>query len=209
MIIIIDYDAGNLTSVERAVRHLGYEVEITRDHEKIRRADRLIFPGVGAAGSSMEVLHREGLSDLVKEQVLEQRKPFLAICIGIQIIFENSEEDNTQCLGLLPGTVKLFRETEWEGETLKVPQIGWNQLIQVQDHPIFNGVQDDAEVYFVNSYYCEPKDRSTIIGESEYGVRFACAVAKDNLVATQFHLEKSGPIGLRMLNNFCEWRPKI
>jgi len=207
MIAIIDYKAGNLTSVLRAVKHLGHDVEITRDHERIRQAERLIFPGVGAAGAAMDVLRREGLAELVKEQVLDKRKPFLAICIGIQIIFENSEEDDAQCLGLLPGTVKLFRETEWEDETLKVPQIGWNRLYQVQEHPIFNGVQDDAEVYFVNSYYCEPKNASQIIGESEYGVRFACAVAKDNLVATQFHLEKSGPIGLRMLNNFCEWRP--
>lgn len=207
MIAIIDYDAGNVTSVLRAVKHLGYDVEITRDHERIRQAERLIVPGVGAAGAAMDVLRREGLAELVKEQVLEKKKPFLAICIGIQIIFENSEEDHAQCLGLLPGTVKLFRETEWEGETLKVPQIGWNRLYQVQQHPIFKGVQDDAEVYFVNSYYCDPKDSSLVIGESEYGVRFACAVAKDNLVATQFHLEKSGPIGLRMLNNFCEWRP--
>lgn len=207
MIAIIDYDAGNLTSVQRAVKHLGYDVEITRDHHRIREAGRLIFPGVGAAGAAMNVLRREGLAELVKEQVVEKQKPFLAICIGIQIIFENSEEDQAQCLGLLPGTVKLFRETEWEGETLKVPQIGWNRLYQVRNHPIFNGVQDDAEVYFVNSYYCDPKDSSQVIGESDYGIRFACAVAKDNIVATQFHLEKSGPIGLRMLNNFCKWRP--
>ncbi len=205
MIAIIDYEAGNLTSVERAVQYLGHEVEITRDHQKIRDADRLIFPGVGAAGFSMEVLNREGLTELVKEQVQEAGKPFLAICIGIQIIFESSEEDDTQCLGLLPGSVKMFRETAWQDEILKVPQIGWNQLFQVKDHPLYNGVQDGAEVYYVNSYFCEPSDRSVVIGESDYGIRFASVVAKENIVATQFHLEKSGPIGLRMLNNFLQW----
>ena len=206
MIAIIDYDAGNLTSVERAVKHLGHDVEITRDHTKIRNADKVIFPGVGAAGASMEVLNREGLSDLVKEHVLEAQKPFLAICIGIQIIFDTSEEDDSKCLGLLPGTVKLFKDIKCEEEQLKIPQIGWNELFQVKDHPIYNGVQDKAEVYYVNSYYCEPEDQSVVIGESEYGIRFSSVVAKDNIVATQFHLEKSGPIGLRMLQNFLEWR---
>ena len=208
MIAIIDYEAGNLTSVERAVQQFGFQAEITQDPARIALADRLIFPGVGAAGASMDVLLRTGLADVVREQVLVKRKPFLAICIGIQIIFERSEEDHTACLGLLPGIVKRFPERAGNGELLKIPQIGWNQLLQVKSHPLFNGVADASEVYYVNSFYCEPANPDVVIGESEYGIRFASAVARDNLVATQFHLEKSGPIGLRMLRNFCEWNPK-
>ena len=125
----------------------------------------------------------------------------LAICIGIQIIFEHSEEDNTTCLGLLPGSVRRFKGPEIDG-VLKVPQIGWNQVHQTRAHPVFDGVLDGADFYFVNSYYPVPDDPSTIIGQTEYGYRFASAVAQDNLVATQFHLEKSGPVGLKMLSNF-------
>ncbi|HOJ60645.1 MAG TPA: imidazole glycerol phosphate synthase subunit HisH [bacterium] len=202
MIAIIDYEGGNLTSVRRAVRHVGYEAVITQDPHVIDKATRLIFPGVGAAGASMEVLNRTGLTGVVKTQVLEQKKPFLAICIGIQILFDHSEEDDTPCLGILPGVVKRFPDSD---PSLKIPQIGWNQVRQVRPHPLFEGVPQDAEFYFVNSYYCVPDDPSVVIGETEYGLRFASAVTKDNLFATQFHLEKSGPVGLRMLKNFCEW----
>jgi len=204
MIAIIDYEGGNLTSVQRAVRHLGFDAVITQDPQTIEQAERLIFPGVGAAGASMEVLRRTGLDAVVKTQVREKRKPFLAICIGIQIIFEHSDEDNTDCLGLLRGRVRRFPDRAADNP-LKVPQIGWNQVYQVKPHPLFRGIQDQAEVYFVNSYYCEPSDRSVVIGKTEYGIRFVSAVAHNNLIATQFHLEKSGWIGLRMLKNFCEW----
>ncbi|MBN2327765.1 MAG: imidazole glycerol phosphate synthase subunit HisH [Candidatus Omnitrophica bacterium] len=200
MIAIIDYEGGNLTSVLRAVQHLGFEGEITRDPDAIDRAERLIFPGVGAAGASMDVLNRTNLTDLVKEQVVIQKKPFLAICIGIQILFDHSEEDDADCLGLLSGQVKRFPSSE-----LKIPQIGWNQVYQVRPHPVFQGVPDGSDFYFVNSYYSIPDDSSVVIGETDYGIRFTSAVAKDNLIATQFHLEKSGPVGLRMLKNFCEW----
>ena len=125
----------------------------------------------------------------------------LAICIGIQIIFEHSEEDNTTCLGLLPGSVRRFTGPEVE-QKLKVPQIGWNQVHQTRSHSVFEGVPDSAEFYFVNSYHPVPDDSSMTIGETEYGYRFASAVARDNLIATQFHLEKSGPVGLKMLSNF-------
>ncbi|MFB3788612.1 MAG: imidazole glycerol phosphate synthase subunit HisH [bacterium] len=202
MIAIIDYEGGNLTSVQRAVRHVGYEAVITRDPREIGRASRLIFPGVGAAGAAMGVLRRTGLMEVVKTQVLEQKKPFLAICIGIQILFDYSEEDDTPCLGILPGSVKRFPESD---SSFKIPQIGWNQVRQVRPHPLFAGVPQNTEFYFVNSYYCVPKDPSVVIGETEYGIRFASAVTKDNLCATQFHLEKSGPAGLRMLKNFCAW----
>ena len=202
MIAIIDYEGGNLTSVLRAVRHIGFDGEITRDAETIDRAERLIFPGVGAAGASMDVLNSTGLTDVVKQQVLEKRKPFLAICIGIQILFEKSEEDGAKCLGILPGEVKRFPESE-----LKIPQIGWNQVYQVQSHPLFEGVPDASDFYFVNSFYSVPSDPSVTVGETEYGIRFTSAVAKDSLFATQFHLEKSGPVGLRLLKNFCTWNP--
>jgi imidazole glycerol-phosphate synthase subunit HisH len=202
MIAIIDYEGGNLTSVKRAVRHVGFDAEITRDPAVIDNADKLIFPGVGAAGASMDVLHRTGLTHVVTEQVMQKKKPFLAICIGIQILFDHSEEDDIDCLGFLPGTVRRFA-ADPENPSLKIPQIGWNPVHQVQPHPIYEGVEDASEFYFVNSYYCVPRDRSVVIGETEYGIRFACAVAKENIIATQFHLEKSGPTGLRMLKNFC------
>jgi len=202
MIAIIDYEGGNLTSVQRAVRHVGHEAVITRNPLEIEKASRLIFPGVGAAGAAMDVLNRAGLTGVVKTQVLEKKKPFLAICIGIQILFGHSEEDDTPCLGILPGVVRRFPGTD---PSLKIPQIGWNQVRQVRPHPLFAGVPQDAEFYFVNSYYCVPQDPSVVIGETEYGLRFVSAVSKDNLFATQFHLEKSGPAGLRMLQNFCAW----
>ncbi len=207
MIAIIDYEGGNLTSVQRAVRHLGFDADITQDPRVIQQADRLIFPGVGAAGASMDVLNRTGLTDVVKSEVLEKKKPFLAICIGIQILFERSDEDNTSCLSIIQGQVHRFPETSPQNERLKIPHIGWNQVYQVQPHPIFAGIPDGTECYFVNSYYCQPADPSIVIGETEYGVRFACAVAQENIVATQFHLEKSGVAGLKMLRNFLTWEP--
>lgn len=204
MFAIIDYEGGNLTSVKRALNYLGFEAEITRDHAKIERAERLFFPGVGAAGASMEVLHRYGLVELVREQVLKKEKPFLAICIGIQILFEKSEEDDSECLGFFKGRVRKFPEQSHNGFSLKVPQIGWNRVHQVLPHPIYRNVPNPSECYFVNSFYPEPEESEVVIGETEYGIRFASAIARKNIVATQFHLEKSGPIGLRMLANFCE-----
>jgi glutamine amidotransferase len=201
MIAIIDYGAGNLTSVERAVQRLGYASKITSDLRDIIAADIVIFPGVGAAGAAMKNLRELGLVDVIREDIFDAGKPMLGICIGIQIIFEYSEEDHTTCLGLLPGCVRRFTGPEIDGK-LKVPQIGWNQVCQVRPHAVFDGVRDGAEFYFVNSYYPVPGDPSMIIAETEYGCRFASAVARDNLVATQFHLEKSGPVGLKMLSNF-------
>ncbi|MBI1387534.1 MAG: imidazole glycerol phosphate synthase subunit HisH [bacterium] len=202
MISIIDYEGGNLTSVKRAVNYLGFEAEITQDRRVIEESDRIIFPGVGAAGASMDVLRKTGLDQIVRDQVIERKKPFLAICIGIQILFEWSEEDDAECLGFLKGKVRRFPDHGPNGP-IKIPQIGWNQLHQVREHPLYENVANPSDVYFVNSFYCEPEDPGVTIGETEYGLRFTCAVAKENIVATQFHLEKSGPIGLRMLKNFC------
>ena len=200
MIAIIDYGAGNLTSVARAVAYLGYDGQITAAPEIILNADKVIFPGVGAVRATMDNLNAGGLSEAMW-QVYKSGKPMLGICIGIQILFNHSEEEDTPCLGILPGIVKKFDATS----TLKVPQIGWNEVHQTQPHPIFQDVPNPAHFYFVNSYYPIPQDASHVIGKTIYGVEFCSVVAHENLSATQFHLEKSGRIGLKMLDNFLRY----
>jgi len=205
LIAIVDYRAGNLASVLRAVRHLGHDGEITDDPDKVRAADRVIFPGVGAAGETMANLTRLGLDQVLRTDVFEAGKPLLGICIGVQVIFEESDEDGgTTCLGLLPGRVERF-----PGDALKVPQIGWNRVNRRRPHPLFEGVPDGAEFYFVNSYRPVPADDGLVFATTEYGVEFASVVGRDNLVASQFHLEKSGEIGLKMLDNFCKWNGTV
>ena len=203
MVAIIDYEAGNLTSVARALTHLGYENQITSDPEAIVAAERVIFPGVGAAKATMETLQRRGLNEVLID-FYRTGKPMLGICIGIQILFEHSEEEDAECLGLLPGSVKRYPTTRIGAgtETLKVPQIGWNEVYQTVSHPIFKGVQNPAHFYFVNSYYPVPEKQEIVIGKTKYGLEFCSAIAHDHLIATQFHLEKSGRVGLKMLNNF-------
>jgi imidazole glycerol-phosphate synthase subunit HisH len=202
MIAIVDYRAGNLTSVARALEHLGHQCEITDRAEKIRAADRVILPGVGAAGATMENLHRLGLDHVLRDDIIAAGKPFLGICIGIQILMERSEEDDARCLGVVAGAVRRFPAAV-DGRPLKVPQIGWNQVRQTRAHPIFAGVADHSHFYFVNSYYPVPADPAVTIATAQHGVTFCAAIARDNLVATQFHLEKSGAPGLRVLDNFC------
>ena len=207
MIAIIDYDAGNLTSVARALTHLGYKNEITATAETILAADRVIFPGVGAAKATMQTLQKRGLNEVLTD-FYRTGRPMLGICIGIQILFEHSEEEDAKCLGLLPGYVQKYPQTypmidtERKTETLKVPQIGWNEVHQTQSHRIFEDVPNPAHFYFVNSYYPVPAAEDIVIGKTEYGLEFCSAIAHDNLIATQFHLEKSGRVGLKMLNNF-------
>ena len=203
MIAIIDYEAGNLTSVARALTHLGYKNEITSTTETILAADRVIFPGVGAAKATMQTLQKRGLNQVLAD-FFRTGKPMLGICIGIQILFEHSEEEDAECLGLLPGYVKKYpaADIETQTETLKVPQIGWNEVYQTKPHAIFEGVPNPAHFYFVNSYYPEPATADIVIGKTKYGLEFCSAIAHDNLIATQFHLEKSGRVGLKMLNNF-------
>ena len=237
MIAIIDYDAGNLTSVARALTHLGYENEITAVPETILAADQVIFPGVGAAKATMETLRQRGLDEVLTD-VYRRGTPMLGICIGIQILFQHSDEEDTECLGFLPGRVKKFPtsnarkmasfstpstenrdidnvdigDMERDGlppgtviERLannKVPQIGWNEVYQVQSHPIFEGIPNPAHFYFVNSYYPVPATEEAVIGKTTYGLEFCSALAHENLIATQFHLEKSGRVGLKMLRNF-------
>ena len=210
MIAIIDYDAGNLTSVARALTHLGYKNEITAAAETILAADRVIFPGVGAAKATMQTLQKRGLNQVLTD-FYRTGRPMLGICIGIQILFEHSEEEDAKCLGLLPGYVQKYPQTypmidtEKKTETLKVPQIGWNEVHQTQSHPIFEDVPNPAHFYFVNSYYPVPAAEDIVIGKTEYGLEFCSAIAHDNLIATQFHLEKSGRVGLKMLNNFLKF----
>lgn len=206
MIAIIDYKAGNLTSVARAVSHLGFICEITDEPKKILAADHIIFPGVGAAAQAMAELKALGLDETLKE-AFAASKPILGICLGTQIIFEYSEEGDTPCLGILPGSTKRFPDPLFEGNVrLKIPHMGWNKVRWVVEHPVFTG-HEDSQYYFVHSYYPAPADADMVVGMTRYGVEFCCAVAKKSLVAVQFHPEKSGRPGLRMLANFCNWRP--
>jgi imidazole glycerol-phosphate synthase subunit HisH len=204
-ITIVDYKAGNLTSVARALEHLGHQWEITDDPGRLRRADRVILPGVGAAGSTMENLNRLGLAEVLRDDVAAAGKPFLGICIGIQVLLDYSDEDATPCLGIIPGRVVRYPPSI-DGMPLKVPQIGWNRVRQVRPHPLFSGVPHDAHFYFVNSYYPVPKNPAATIAICDYGANFTAALAWSNVVATQFHLEKSGAAGLRLLDNFCRWQ---
>ena len=205
-IAIVDYEAGNLTSVLRAVRGLGFEAEITQDPGRILSAERVIFPGVGAAGSAMAGLGRMGLDKVLRE-VYGAGTPLLGICLGTQIIFDRSEEDGgTDCLGILPGITKRFpAEMTEAGERLKVPHMGWNRVRRVREHPVLQGLEPEHEFYFVHAYYPAPASEDLVLGWTDYGLTFSSLVARNNLVATQFHLEKSGRPGLNILKNFCQW----
>ena len=203
MIAIIDYKAGNLTSVRLALEHIGVPCEVTSDPARIAAAERVIFPGVGAAAAAMDNLRRMRLLDAIKGAVADGR-PFLGICLGTQIIFEFSEEDGgTPCIGLVPGTVRRFQPSD---PLCKIPQMGWNTVEIKASHPVFNDIENSSEFYFVHSYYPAPADPRYVLGETEYAdVRFASAIAKRNLIATQFHPERSGRIGLQLLRNFSNW----
>lgn len=209
MIAIIDYEAGNLTSVARAIDHLGAPCAVTQDLAVIAGAERVIFPGVGAAGSAMASLRRLGL-DKALSDALASGKPVLGICLGTQIVFQDSQEDLAQCLGFLPGQVVRFpqRHVDAAGQALKVPHMGWNGVNWRKSHPVFANLPEEAEFYFVHSFYPAPSSPASIIGMTEYGLEFASAVGRDNLVAVQFHPEKSGAPGLKILQNFLAWDGK-
>ena len=208
MIGIVDYEAGNLTSVARALSFLGIKWIISSDPERLKSCERIIFPGVGAAQSAMESLKKYGLDEFLKS-AFSEGIPILGICLGTQIIFEWSEEDGgTPTLGILKGKVKRLPDPLiWEGEILKVPHMGWNKVKWRTSHPVFSGLDPDYEFYFVHSYYPEPEDPQLICGTTFYGIEFASAVAFKNLVAVQFHPEKSGKPGLQILKNFASWNP--
>ncbi len=195
-LVIVDYGAGNLHSVARAVTHAGVRPLITSNPRYIPEAEALIVPGVGAAADTMANLHRHRLVEPIREYIASGR-PFLGVCMGQQALFDVSEEGGEHaCLGVLPGRVVRLPNG------LKVPHMGWNQVRIVRQHPIFDGIPDNSYFYFVHSYYPQPEDPSVAIGETEYGTTFPSVVAYKNIVATQFHPEKSGEMGLRMYANF-------
>jgi glutamine amidotransferase len=204
--VLVDYGAGNLTSVALAVRHVGWEPTVTSHAEDIAAADRVIFPGVGAAGAAMENLTTRGL-DAALRDVLERGRPVLGICVGCQVIFDHSEEDGgTKCLGAVPGEVRRFRFPA--DPSLKVPHMGWNEVAMEREHPLLAGIPPRSQFYFVHSYYPVPSDDAVTLGRTTYGdVEFAAAVLSGNLAAVQFHTEKSGPPGLQLLRNFLQWKP--
>lgn len=207
MIAILDYKAGNLTSVKRALDSLGREAEITADPDRVARAERIVFPGVGAAGATMRALAESGLGEALTEAV-RAGKPTLGICVGCQIVLDSSEENKAACLGLMPGCARAFPSPlmDESGARLKVPHMGWNQVRFVKDHPLWEGVPEGAEFYFVHSFYPDPTPEDVVYGVTDYGLTFPSAIGRDNLMALQFHAEKSGRPGLKILDNFARWR---
>ncbi len=201
MITIVDYKAGNLTSVKRALDHLGISNQISADPETVRRAERIIFPGVGHAGAAMAVLKERGLDSALVEAV-RRGAPTLGICIGCQIILSHSEEGDTPGLDLLPGVCTRFQVSD---ASLKIPHMGWNAVTVTRTHPVLAYLHPGDEFYFVHSYYPQPADENCVFATCEYGITFPAAVGKDNLFAVQFHAEKSGPLGLQLLENFARW----
>lgn len=199
-IAVIDYGAGNLRSVVRALSKVGCRsIDVTSKPGDILNAQAVVMPGVGAAGDAVATLNRLGISDAIRD-VIRQGRPFLGVCLGLQVLFDTTEEGGLQpCLGVLPGEVKLLRGN------LKVPHMGWNSVLQKRPHPVFDGIPEGTQFYFVHSYYASPAQKELVAGETEYGVRFCSALIKDNLIATQFHPEKSGTWGLRFYENFVRY----
>ena len=198
-IAVIDYDAGNTLSVTRALEKVGAGVDLTSDPDRVKEADAVVLPGVGAFGDCMRKLVERGM-DAACREAFRSGKPFLGVCVALQVIFDDSEESpGADGLGLLPGSVRRF-----EAGDLKVPHMGWNELRLVRDHPVLEGL-DGEDFYFVHSFYPEPAETADLLGETEYGVRFCAAAGRDNLVAVQFHPEKSSRAGLGLYENFLAW----
>jgi imidazole glycerol-phosphate synthase subunit HisH len=206
-IAIIDYGMGNLHSIAKAVEKVAADtrVQVSSDPGVILAADRVVFPGVGGIGHTMEELSRTGLGEVAREAV--SSKPVLCICVGMQALFDSSEENNgTDCLGLVRGEVRRFPDnlTDANGQRLKVPHMGWNQVHQ-SPHPLWKGIPQDSRFYFVHSYYTVPTDSKLCVATASYGADFCCALARENLFAVQFHPEKSQKAGLALLGNFSRW----
>ena len=201
-IAIVDYGMGNVRSVQKAIEHVAPndQVFLTDDATLINEADRVVFPGQGAMGACMQTLNEHGLVDVIKQAAHE--KPFLGICLGLQLLFDHSEENGgTEGLAILPGDVVHFPKSE-----LKIPHMGWNMVKQVSDHPLWHNIEDNARFYSVHSYYVKEGDSSVVSGTTNYGIDFTCAIAKDNMFAVQFHPEKSQHDGLQLLTNFVNWK---
>ena len=211
-VAVVDYGMGNLRSVSQAVLHAaqGSDVTViaTSDPEVVRAAERVVLPGQGAMPDCMRELRDAGLQAAVLEAAAA--KPLLGVCIGMQMLFERSEEGPTDGLGLIAGEVLRFRlegRLQPDGSRYKVPQMGWNRVRQTQPHALWSGIPDDAYFYFLHSYYARPSEARHSVGESDYGSRFTCAVARDNIFATQFHPEKSAAHGLALYRNILAWKP--
>jgi imidazole glycerol-phosphate synthase subunit HisH len=206
MIAVVDYRAGNAPSVLYALEHLGLPARLVDGADDIATAERIILPGVGAARATIASLVEQDLVQALTDRVQGDRVPFLGICIGLQVLFDHSEEGDTDGLGWVPGQVRRFPDTG------RVPQIGWNRVRFTRDHPLaprreHGDAPDEGHFYFVNSYYCVPDDPADALGVTDYTVEFCSVVARDNVVATQFHAEKSGPLGLSLLRAFSTWDP--
>lgn len=203
-IAIVDYEAGNLRSVETAFNHIGAQFRVVQIAEELLEADRLVVPGVGDARAAMATLRSRGLDEAIRE-FHRSRRPILGICLGAQIVLDRSEENSAECLGLISGSTVAFDSTMG----LKIPHMGWNTVDFTTDHPLFEGILEQSSFYFVHSYVPQPAEPDAVLAECDYGNRFAAVVGRDNLVATQFHPEKSGELGLRMLRNFLRWQPAV
>jgi glutamine amidotransferase len=209
-IVVVDYGMGNLRSVAQALRAVAPEAEVKISGEiaDIDAADRIVLPGQGAMRDCMASLRESGVEQALRRAAAS--RPVMGVCVGEQMLFDVSEEADTPGLGLLPGKVVRFQldgRLQADGSRFKVPQMGWNRVRQVRPHPLWDGIDDDAYFYFVHSYYALPDNQQDSIGETDYGAPFCCAVAKDNVVATQFHPEKSASAGLRLYRNFVHWNP--
>ena len=211
-VAVVDYGMGNLRSVSQAVKHVaagtGFDVIVTSNPDEVYAAERVVLPGQGAMPDCM----RELLDSGVQEAVLHAaaNKPLMGVCVGMQMLLSHSEEGDTGGLGLIPGDVVRFRlegQLQPDGSRYKVPQMGWNRVHQARSHPVWAGVPDDSFFYFVHSFHAKPADAVHSVGETDYGVRFTCAVARDNIFATQFHPEKSAEHGLALYRNFLHWTP--
>ncbi len=196
-IAILDYGGGNVANARNAFEHEGAHVVITADHETIRRAPGVVFPGVGATADVMSGLEARGLAPIIHEVIDRGTTPFLGICVGLQVLLDRSEEGETHpCLGVTPGAVRRLPQG------IIVPHMGWNAVRQIQSHPLWDGIPDLTPFYFVHSFFCDSADPTWMAGETAYGLNFASVLARGNVMGTQFHPEKSGAAGLRLLRNF-------
>jgi len=207
-VAVIDYGMGNLHSIVKALQHAAPEVDVAcvSDADAILSADRVVFPGVGAIRDCMQALNQSGLSDVI-QQVAES-KPLLGICLGMQALLTDSEENGgTACLDVFSGHVVHFPESlkDSDGNSLKIPHMGWNQVHQLQQHPLWENIPQDSRFYFVHSYYAQPDDAAIMAATTQYPDAFTCALARDNIFAVQFHPEKSQAVGLQLLKNFLDW----
>ena len=211
-VAVVDYGMGNLRSVSQAVRHVaegtGFEVVVTSEPDEVAAAERIVLPGQGAMPDCMRELRESGLQDAVLEAAA--RKPLMGVCVGMQMLLSRSDEGPTAGLDLFPGDVVRFQlegQHQPDGSRFKVPQMGWNQVFQPRPHPVWAGVPDGAYFYFVHSFHAKPAVQAHSVGETDYGIRFTCALARDNIFATQFHPEKSAEHGLALYRNFLHWSP--